>query len=285
VVFAKLCEVLIASLTHGKGLWCNVDTMGRPYEVAKLIKEGKSPSQTATCLGISTSSVSDYLRKAVGLGLIRASEIVFSVPTNIRGAVSEFTLANPGKHQSSLDLRRALYKRGLTEDEIQEALLYSTFWEPFVFMSDMYELIYRFETKLHSFVEGILKQEFGPDAETGWWRKGIDLEIRKKCSARKEEDPYPASHPFQYADLMDLWRTLKRNWNLCESVFHAEVLQGKTRTVESGFEMVNRIRNRVMHPCKASPPTEDEFLQFKGFVAFLRIDEWEVPRSRIKASQ
>jgi len=41
--------------------------------------------------------------------------------------------------------------------------------------------------------------------------------------------------------------------------------------------MVNRIRNRVMHPCKGTPPSEDEFLAFKGFVAFLRIDDWKVP--------
>ena len=217
---------------HGTVRFVVIRVMGRPHEVAKLIKEGKAPSQAAAHLGISTSSVAGYLKTAVGSGLIRESEIVFAVPLNVRNAVNQALIPPQSrKHKTPPPLRIVLYKSGLSNDEIEDGLVYSSYREALVAMGDMYELIYRFETKLHSFVKEILIHAFGPDADSGWWRKGVDDEIRKKCAVRREDDPYPAGHPFQYTDLIDLWKILKRNWKLCENVFHPEVVQGKTKTV------------------------------------------------------
>ncbi len=58
--------------------------MGRPEQVVELLRAGSSPERIAKTLGISVLSVSSYLDNAVGKGLIRRSEIYFSLPPDRR---------------------------------------------------------------------------------------------------------------------------------------------------------------------------------------------------------
>ena len=53
--------------------------MGRPSDVAQLVRQGKTPTEIAARLGVSVS-VEGYLHRAVGEGLLRRSDIYFSVP-------------------------------------------------------------------------------------------------------------------------------------------------------------------------------------------------------------
>jgi predicted transcriptional regulator len=58
--------------------------MGRPQESAELLLKGFSPSKIASKFGISTKSVKQYLFVAIGMGLIRRSDILFSIDRSLR---------------------------------------------------------------------------------------------------------------------------------------------------------------------------------------------------------
>ena len=61
--------------------------MGRPKECADLILEGYTPSQIARKFHLTYNSVVHYLYRAVGDGLLRLSDIVFTIPEDTRSAL------------------------------------------------------------------------------------------------------------------------------------------------------------------------------------------------------
>ena len=64
--------------------------MGRSSDVAELVRRGLTPTEIAKELGVTVESVAGYLHRAVGEGLIRRSDIYFSVPKDHRS--SDLTL-------------------------------------------------------------------------------------------------------------------------------------------------------------------------------------------------
>src|SRR5438552_1360839 len=62
------------------------DAMGRPDEVAAGVLSGLTPSQIASELGIAYSSTLDYLERAVARGIIRRSDVLFTLPPEIRSS-------------------------------------------------------------------------------------------------------------------------------------------------------------------------------------------------------
>src|SRR5262245_24461366 len=112
--------------------------MGRPQDVAQLVRTGLSPVQIAGQVGVTVESVAGYLHRAVGEGLLRRSDIYFSVPRDRRG--SDPTLK----------------------------LWYS---DPAHALGDMYEDLRLIEITLHKKIREALIHRYG-DAEGGWWRQG-----------------------------------------------------------------------------------------------------------------
>jgi hypothetical protein len=66
--------------------------MGRPSDVAELVRQGKTPTGIAAKLGLSVNTVEGYLHRAVGEGLLRRSDIYFSVAKARRK--TDLTLGN-----------------------------------------------------------------------------------------------------------------------------------------------------------------------------------------------
>jgi len=99
--------------------------MGRPKEVADLILAGKTPTQVAADLGVTLVSVEGYLHRAVGEGLLRRSDIYFSIPLEQRA--SDHTLKQ-------------------------------WFSDPQLALGDMYEDIRRIELGLHGKIREALVQ-------------------------------------------------------------------------------------------------------------------------------
>lgn len=62
--------------------------MGRPHDVAKLVREGKSFDEIAAELGISEKSVEQYAHRAIGEGLLRESD-VYNSPEALLGDLYE----------------------------------------------------------------------------------------------------------------------------------------------------------------------------------------------------
>ena len=58
--------------------------MGRPDDVALLIRKGNTLSEVTKKLGLTLNSVEGYVHRAIGEDLIRRSDVYFSVPPDRR---------------------------------------------------------------------------------------------------------------------------------------------------------------------------------------------------------
>ncbi len=74
--------------------------MGRPEEVAALIKQGKSPQQIRDELDRTTSTVQGYLWRAVGEKLIMFSDIAFAIPLPVRERIESLLERVPRLHRN-----------------------------------------------------------------------------------------------------------------------------------------------------------------------------------------
>jgi hypothetical protein len=198
--------------------------MGRPNDVAKLVLTGRTPTDIAAELGIGISSVEGYLHRAVGEGLLRRSDIFFSVP--------------PERRKSDPTI---------------------THWysDPQHALGDMYEDIRRLEIGLHERIAAALVRRYG-DGDGGWWRQGVPESVRVKCQGRRETDPDDPCEPFCYSDLLDLDAILKEQWSLLKDLFAPKYAANRKQLSED-IRRLNRIRNKVMHPVRGMVPDEQDF--------------------------
>jgi len=195
--------------------------MGRPDEVAKLIFAGKTPAEIATDLGLSLVSIEGYLHRAIGEGLLRRSDIYFSVP--------------PGRRDRTM------------------SRWYS---EPGNVLGDMYEDLRCIEIALHQKIQITLVDRYG-DSEVGWWRKGIPESVRVKCQERREKDQDDPCEPFCYSDLLDLDTIFQKRWSLLKDLIRD--YSADRKKLSKDLRRLNRIRNKIMHPVRGQVPDEEDF--------------------------
>ncbi len=197
--------------------------MGRPRDVAELIRSGLTPTEIAHTLGVTVESVAGYLHRAVGEGLLRRSDVYFSVPRDRRN--SDRTLQ----------------------------LWYS---DPAQALGDMYEDLRRVEMTLHERIREALIHRYG-DGEAGWWRQGVPEGIRVKCQERRERDREDPCQPFSYSDILDLDGILEDQWALLKDLFPD--YSANRKQLSKDLRLLSRIRNKVMHPVRGLVPCEDDF--------------------------
>jgi hypothetical protein len=196
--------------------------------VAELIRTGLTPEQIAGELGLTLESVVGYLNRAVGEGLLRRSDIYFSVPRERRG--SDGTLG----------------------------LWYS---DPAHALGDMYEDLRRIEITLHEKIRNALIRRYGED-EAGWWRQGVPEGVRVKCQERRERDRDDPCQPFSYSDLLDLDAVFEDQWALLKDLFPEYTANRKQ--LSKDLRQLSRIRNKIMHPVRGFVPAEDDFECVRG---------------------
>jgi len=114
----------------------------------------------------------------------------------------------------------------------------------------------RIETNLHEFVRQTLQASFG-EQESGWWVKGIPLQIRVNCAQKREEDSL-REELYRYTDLIDLKTIINKNWRLFESSFNLVHKHfGSKKDFLAGIATTNEVRKRVMHPIRKTVSDED----------------------------
>src|SRR5437667_6761611 len=112
--------------------------MGRPRDVATLLQEGLGPTQIAERQGISVGSVRGYLWVAAGEGLIRRSDVLFSLPKALRKAVERIVRA---KHCPNIQsLQRCLYEEQMPYQREELEILW-TLTVSRVGHGDLYEFV------------------------------------------------------------------------------------------------------------------------------------------------
>ncbi len=195
--------------------------MGRPDEVAKLILDGKTPKDIATDLDLNIASIEGYIHRALGEGLLRRSDIYFSVPPERRDKTMSRWYSEPGN-----------------------------------VLGDMYEDLRCIEIALHQKIQITLVDRYG-DGEVGWWRKGIPESVRVKCQERREKDQDDPCEPFCYSDLLDLDAIFRKQWPLLKELIRAYTADRKK--LSKDLLRLNRIRNKIMHPVRCQVPDEKDF--------------------------
>ena len=210
--------------------------MGRPDEVALLIREGNTLSEVAAKLGVSLKSVEGYVHRAIGEGLIRRSDVYFSVA--------------PDRRNLDATMRR--------------------WWGDAInALGDMYEDIRRVEITVNNKIRKALTTQYG-EGESGWWRQGVPERIRIKCQERREQDPDEPCDPFCYSDLLDLAAILEDQWSLLKNLFPDYT--GNRKQLLKDLRQLNRLRNKVMHPVRGLVPDEEDFDFIRGIQRSLQCE-------------
>ncbi|GJM43223.1 MAG: hypothetical protein DHS20C21_00650 [Gemmatimonadota bacterium] len=197
--------------------------MARSDDVTELVRAGLTPGEIAHELDVTVASVEGYLHRAVGEGLLRRSDIYFSVPRERRSS----------------------------DDTLQR-----WYTDPTHALGDMYDDLRNIETTLHEKIGQALVGRYG-DGEAGWWRQGVPEKVRVKCAERRERDRDNPCRPFGYSDLLDLDAILEHQWTLLKDLFPDYAPNRKD--LSKDLRKLSRIRNKIMHPVRGLVPGDDEF--------------------------
>lgn len=229
--------------------------MGVREESLELLHQGLSPKEIAREKGVNIKTTLAYLDELVGRGVLRRSDIFFSIPKNIRNTYE---------------------KKGFGVDDA-DILVIKKYGDARAALGDMYEDIRAIETHLHQLIRSVLEAEYG-EGEMGWWRKGIPLSIRQDCQSRREADDDPVKDPYCYTNLLDLWQILDKQWNILKKVLPNNITADK-QALRSSLIRLNSIRRKVMHPVRGVIPSEDDFefiREFKDLLITMTEDEFTV---------
>jgi hypothetical protein len=128
---------------------------------------------------------------------------------------------------------------------------------------EAFKLINQLEKTLHEFIISSLKLEYGDDETDPWWYQGVAEQIRKKATARLEEDQGKGRKE-HYLDLIDFRTIALNNWSL----FQDSLGFGKTGNKEvktSWMQKLNEMRKVVMHPAKQQVITFEQLAQLQEY--------------------
>jgi hypothetical protein len=222
---------------------------------------------------VESSGYPHYLFVQVGEGNIRRSDIWFSINHNIREAIEEYQRAQDNKLKEEEE--RALDKLlDIMYEQFDEYLLYDKLKSARVDHGDMYELISGVELLLHRAIKNVLIKNHGP-TELEWWRMGVPKDVRIECAKRYEEDDDdPAKEPFCYTNFIDLKKIFEKQWSLFEKILPKDIVKDK-KSFFNKLVIVNKIRNRVMHPIKGHDFTSKDFEFVHEFHTTIFIDNWQ----------
>lgn len=228
--------------------------MGKREDAVRLLRSGMSPRAIRQIQEVTLATILGYLDELVGRGVVRRSDILFSVPVQTRRGVFHLISENERLTKDARRIAKELEARGIEAalDDIEVVLKYRD--DRFAF-GDMYDDIRTIEVGLHKLVREALESEYGADK---WWREGVPLSIRQKCVARREEDDEPANDPYGYTDLLDLCTIAEKEWKMIGPKMPKEVAANRKQFTDD-LKQLNRTRRMVMHPVRGPTPSEDDF--------------------------
>jgi len=248
--------------------------MGRPRDVAELLQEGLDPGQIAQRLGISFNSVRQYLWVSVGEGLIRRSDVLFSLPKELRLAVERAVHAEGCRDLHAV--QRWLYQKKVPYQQAELEML----WKLTSIRAghgDLYEFITGTERLLHERIKEVLVARFGAE-EGGWWRQGVPEKVRVNCAENRERDSDGDAEPYAYTTFIQLSEILDKQWALFQERLPKEVVTDK-KVMLKDLARLNGIRNRVMHPTRLHKITDEDFEFAREMHRRLRAEAWRTPGS------
>lgn len=145
--------------------------MVKKHKAAFFLVLGFSPSTIAEIMGITTSTVVDYLYNQVGEGTIRRSDLLFSVDKQTRTKVEELIKGDRRNVRDRL--------RRISGGNAEDGTVYYALRDSFIPRGDVYDYLSRIEVFLHNHVRENLARHLSPGR---WWRDGVPENIRAECA-------------------------------------------------------------------------------------------------------
>jgi len=224
----------------------------RRLEAVNLLKQGLSPTEIISKLGLNRNTIFQYLSWGIGEGLIRRSDIVFSYDLNTRNTIESISMKMNSIDKSIIFKEVRKENLLLTRETIEG---YLNFRDARFVWGDMYEYIRDIELDFHTFIKNFLVSEYG---DKDWWRKGVPEEIRVDCTRLFEIDNEPASEPFCYTTFIQIGKILEHQWNIFKEKL-PDKMSSNRKQLLARLKRLNQIRNSVMHPIKGIQLTEEDF--------------------------
>jgi hypothetical protein len=241
--------------------------MARRHDAGRYLLEGLTPQQIELRMGISLSSVRQYLCTLVGEGVLRHSDIAFNIAERnlIEGAIcNSGTSVTDGPYKNlrmAQEIYVTLFRQGhKVSRDLVELYLVTRDARP-----DLYALICEIEVGLHRLVRQTLETEYG----SRWWREGIPEPTRKNCQGRREEDSSPLDDAYYYTTFIELKSIIDNNWRVFSKVLPKALAVNKPDTLQK-LQRINGIRNKVMHPVKVIIEYEDDYRFARSLLAEFR---------------
>jgi hypothetical protein len=244
--------------------------MEKPNRILALLSEGLSPSQIAIQCKVPTSSVIQQISTAVNEGRVRRSEVLSTLNTEWREWVESFV---QNGHKLSPERLCASLKLAFDWDiDIEELkLLFAYIGKP-IRAGDMYGLLYEVERTLHTSIKAVLGAKYGFN-EAGWWKQGVPEKVRIDCVQARERDLEYTGEPYNFTTLIHLADILEKKWDIFSLRLPTSVAKNKPGFMQN-LKRMNNIRNRVMHPVRGMPPTEEEYEFMKEMQRKLELSKW-----------
>ena len=259
------------------GYYATGKNMKEHNQIINLLSEGLSPAQISEQCKVPTKSVIEQISLAVNEGRVRRSDVMAS----LKNAKWWQIIATWGESIWSLSPEKICPYLKATEGidaDISEISLFLAYANSPVRAGDMYQLIYDIERNLHANIRRVLVMKFG-NGENGWWGKGVPKEVRLKCVQAREEDCEFVDGPFSYTTFINLREIIKVNWSLFEKRLPLEITNGNGKNSNKekflgDLMRLNPIRNKVMHPVRGEPPTEEDYEFLKELQRLLVLSKW-----------
>ncbi|HZL79279.1 MAG TPA: hypothetical protein VFC17_10550 [Candidatus Limnocylindrales bacterium] len=162
--------------------------------------------------------------------------------------------------------------------EVEEVRLYLHCFERGFTDGQIYEAVCEIERTLHAKIKQILIEKYGAE-ENGWWRKGIPLDVRQYCVELREKDEDSVGNlPYSFTTFGHLQKILQFEENPAliknRLPLGANDKAPNMRVIIKQLMRLTKIRNRVMHPIGATPPTEEDFFFVKQMQANFELTKW-----------
>lgn len=225
--------------------------MGRPAECAQLVRSGLTPSQIAAELGITVSSVTQYLYVAVGKGLLHLSEIVLTIPSKTRSWIDDIV------RRLGTDYWYAVWQQPRVQARIEKEELMLYLWLRGAVVGDLYFFIADLEISLHTLIRLGLMKSYG-SAKDAWWHEGVTDTVKQKCIEYAGGGPRSIEDLYLYTTFIHLKDIIDKRWSVLEPRLPENLARDKHRLIQA-LQDANEIRNKVMHPVRGLSLSDSEF--------------------------
>jgi hypothetical protein len=267
--------------------------MENSKQIVGLVSEGLSPSLIAKQCNLGVGLVIQEILKAVDAGQLLRSQVQSTLNADWLKAVGLFA-----QHRRKFPPVVIQEMVKLSEPDcgldVEEIAFYMSYASKEFRAGETYELLSEIERTLHEQIRMILVEEIVIEEEeyetkeilwrrkakeTAWWRKGVPEKVRVDCARAREQDTQLVpEHPYSYTTLINLKEIIcnkakGKGWHLFKDRLPKSVAAHKD-DFEENLDRLNGIRNRVMHPVRGAPPSEEDLKFVRRMQETLHLSKW-----------